>query len=191
MVNISKGNKKLGKNVANVSLVPCATCPADAPCRSKCYAMKAFRQYPNVRKAWGENTESVKQNDIQYFEDICQYVEKKRPEYFRWHVAGDILNQDYLEGMKIVAKNNPGTRFLAFTKMHNLDFTNLPANLQVVISLWPNWGENKTNLPVAFMQDGTENRVNGQEIQCPGSCANCKACWHLGELQKNVVFNAH
>jgi hypothetical protein len=189
MVAISSGNTKLGK-VMNISLTPCATCLPDAPCRSKCYAMKAYKQYPNVRQAWNGNTEKAR-NDLQGFmTEVNNVVQKKKPEYFRWQVAGDILNQAYLDGMNLIARANPKTKFLAFTKKHDLDFTGKAKNLEIVGSLWSNWGEVK-NLPVAYMQDGNEKRVNGTEIECPGKCKDCKACWNLSATGKNVVFKAH
>lgn len=190
-VCISPGNSKLGKHIPNISLTPCATCNPEAPCRSKCYAMKAYRQYPNVKKAWDLNTALVKLNDIAFFEEVCRYLrEHNHPKYFRWHVAGDILNQDYLEGMKIVALNHPNTRFLAFTKK-NLDFSNLPANLQIVASQWPGWNNPVEGLPKAWMQDGTESRENKESFLCPGKCDNCKVCWHLSETKQDVTFLAH
>jgi hypothetical protein len=189
MVKISKGNTKLG-NVMNLSLTPCKTCPADAPCRDKCYAMKAYRQYPNVREAWNGNTEATN-NRPAFFSEVNKSVNKKKPEYFRWQVAGDILDQNYLDGMKMVARANPKTKFLAFTKNHGLDFGSLPKNLQIVASLWSNWGKRPVGLPVAWMQDGKENRVTGNEIECPGKCKDCKACWNLNSLGKDVVFKAH
>lgn len=190
MVNISKGNKKVG-NIPNVSLTPCTTCPADAPCRDKCYAMKAYRQYPNVRAAWNGNTEAARNHTAEYFAGIHDFIQKKKPSHFRWHVAGDIENQKYLDGMIEVAKKNPETRFLAFTKMHELDYTNKPENLEVVASLWSGWGKKHETLPVAWMQDGKEDRVPESAVKCPGSCEGCKACWNLSRLHKDVVFDAH
>lgn len=188
--HISPGNMKL-KNIPNVSLTPCVTCADNAPCKNKCYAMKAFRMYPSVKKAWNENTEIAKSNPVKYFDDIVDYLLRKRPKYFRWHVAGDIPNQSYLGMMKHIARLFPNTRFLAFTKKHDLEFSDIPGNLQIVYSLWPEWGSKKVGMPAAYMQDGKENRVNGTEIICPGSCADCKVCWHLSEIGKDVVFNVH
>lgn len=190
MVKMTSGNKKLGKKVLNISRTPCATCPSDAPCRAKCYAMKAYRQYPNVRQAWNGNTEAAK-NLPEYFKDINTIVSKKKPVHFRWHVAGDIDSQEYLNGMKLVARANPDTKFLAFTKNHNLDFVGLPKNLEVVASLWPNWGKDTVGLRKAWMQDGTENRIPATALVCPGSCETCKACWSLTADNRDVVFNVH
>lgn len=189
-VAISKGNMKVGK-LPNVSLTPCATCPSDAPCRSKCYAMKAYRQYPNVRNAWGGNTETARNNLSLYMSEINSYIQKKRPSYFRWHVAGDIENQSYLDGMIEIANKNPDTKFLAFTKNHGLDFSKVPSNLQVVASLWTGWGKRPANMRVAWMQDGKEDRIPSDSVKCPGACENCKVCWNLNSLQKDVVFDIH
>ena len=67
---------------------------------------------------------------------------------------------------------------------------NLPNNLTIVISVWPGLRIPNSKLPKAFMQDGTENRINNA-IECPGNCENCGMCWNLSKLGKNVVFNKH
>ena len=55
-ITITKGNKKLPKETLNFSLPPEKTCPyATSDCKKWCYAKKAYRQYPNVRKSWDEN----------------------------------------------------------------------------------------------------------------------------------------
>jgi len=51
MVKISNGNTKLGR-IPNISLPPIKACGKDVPCKSDCYALKAYRQYPATRKAW-------------------------------------------------------------------------------------------------------------------------------------------
>lgn len=191
MAKISNGNMKLGRNLMNVSQVPCATCNPDAPCRKTCYAMKAWKQYPNVRKAWTENTEQAKNDRDGFFNSINERISQKNPAYFRWHVAGDILDQDYLERMKDTARKNPNTNFLAFTKKHNLDFSDCPNNLQIVKSMWVKWGDATINGPKAWMDNGEENRIPENAIECPGKCNDCKVCWNLDSLQRDVVFKAH
>ncbi len=90
-----------------------------------------------------------------------------------------------------IAKDNPYTMFLAFTKRHNLEFSMVPGNLQIVASLWTGWGKRPGKMPVAWIQDGKEDRIPENVHKCPGSCESCKACWHLSRIGKDVVFDAH
>ena len=187
---ISPGNKKMG-SIPNVSLPPVLSCGNCSGCKRSCYALKAYKQYPLVRKAWRKNWELLRKDRLKYFSMVSAYLSKHKPKFFRWHVAGDIVDQDYLEWMKNFALLLfPGTKFLTFTKMA-LDFSDLPKNLTIVYSAWP--GQpivNPHNLPIAFMQDGTETRVTNA-LECPGNCENCSMCWALPTIGANVVFHKH
>lgn len=191
---ISDGNSKLGK-IPNVSLVPGADCLRGVPCAkaSECYAFKLYAMYRSARASWKGNSLLARANPDAYFGAIDAYLERKRPRFFRWHVAGDILSQDYLAHMVDIARNHPDTKFLAFTKRHDLDYAAMPANLQVVFSMWP--GLEKPAAPkgvrYAWMQDGTETRVPKTAVDCPGLCEDCGMCWSLGKIRRDVVFHKH
>jgi hypothetical protein len=58
-----------------------------------------------------------------------------------------------------VARAFPGIQFLAFTKMHHLDYSSAPKNLTVVFSMFPGMPKPKANMPIAWVQDGTEKRI--------------------------------
>jgi hypothetical protein len=135
-VSISKGNTKLGK-LPNISLTLVKACGKDVPCKKDCYALKSYRMYPNVRKNWDENLAAYRKDPEEYFEQIARWIIKHKPKFFRWHVAGDIVDKEYAYGMAWIAQDNPGTQFLAFTKRPEL----LPAyrieNLQFIYSCWP------------------------------------------------------
>lgn len=193
MICVSNGNSKLG-SIPNISLIPGKDC-GDVPCKAQCYALKAWKQYSEVRSAWRRNSRTAHDNPDAYFAQLRDYLTRKSPRWFRWHVAGDILDQPYLESMKAIAVDFPAIRFLAFTKRHDLDYRKLPANLAIVFSLWPSWGSlskaRKLGLGIAFMQDGTEKRVPSNAIECPGNCENCAMCWHLKKIGRDVVFHKH
>lgn len=195
MISISKGNKKIG-NVWNVSLTPGLTC-GDVPCKRQCYAQKAWRMYPSVRKCWGGNWEEYQILGNVYFDDIVFQIGKKPPKLFRWHVAGDIPDYAYLVGMVRVALDFPSVKFLAFTKQYYivnqyLDFGPLPENLTIVFSAWPGFDlKNPHSLPIAWMQNGKETRVPIDALECHGNCEGCGLCWNLPTLGRDVVFEAH
>jgi hypothetical protein len=194
-VHISKGNTKLGKHIANISLPPGATCPKGVPCNTPdcCYASKAWRMYPSVRRAWGENLAELVMNPDGYFEAITAYLWTHAPRHFRWHVAGDIPNQAYLDNLKLIAKLHRTVSFLCFTKRYEYDYGGLPDNLSIIISSWPGLsvvyvpGKNGF-LPTAWCQDGSETRIPRDAYECVGSCDTCKYCW---SATRDVWFHKH
>jgi hypothetical protein len=189
-VSVMSGNTKLG-HIDNVSLTPGATCGRDVPCRGTCYAMKAFRQYQEVRTAWQENEKAVRGAPAVFFAVVDEYLIKHRPEFFRIHVAGDFIDRDYLSAWYRLSRQHPETSFLAFTKRYDLlSVRGRPANFQMVVSAWPGFKLPRTKLPIAYMQDGTETRVKNA-IRCPGFCHDCGMCFQLSSIKKNVVFHVH
>ncbi|HNR13921.1 MAG TPA: hypothetical protein PKM59_11465 [Thermodesulfobacteriota bacterium] len=195
MVKISEGNSKTGK-VPNISLPRGVGCPADAPCmkRGQCYC-RAFARYPTTIKAHQHNLAVLEESRDKYFESICWFLSANQPRFFRWHVCGDVVDQDYFNRMCDVARKFPNIKFLVFTKRHELDFSGRPKNLTVIASMWPKWGDlklvRKKRLPVAWVQNGTEDRVPKSALECHGGCENCGMCWHLGELKRDVIFFKH
>jgi hypothetical protein len=192
---ISEGNSKL-KKIPNVSLTPIKSCPAI--CRTtcgrkgECYALKAYRQYTNVRLAWDSNLDNALYNRAEFFATIHSYLAKRKPRFFRWHVAGDIPDQDYLDRMYELAEWFPDTKFLCFTKNHGLSFRRAPVNLTIVLSMWPGMEDiGPEHLPRAWMDDGTEDRVPLDAIECPGQCDECGMCWSLRKIGCDVVFEKH
>lgn len=187
-VTISTGNSKIGK-IANVSLTPLLSCNHDCDCKKgDCYALKAWRMYSTCREAWGDNLATYENKPVLFFWQIRKYIEKKKPNYFRWHVAGDIPDQYYFDAMEIIASRFPKTKFLAFTKRHDLNFDGLPENLKIIFSMWPNWGNTKKKAQRAWMQDGTETRIPADAVECSGKCDECLICWNN---DADVVFAKH
>lgn len=195
-VTISRGNRKLGA-VMNISTVPVSCCPEGVRCVKRCYALKAYRLYPSTRKAWAQNARIAKTNPQSYFSQIAKSVAECKPRLFRWHVAGDILNTEYLRGMCRIAGENPHTHFLVFTKAFDIvnryeDREAIPGNLVIIFSAWPGMKfDNPHGHRVAWMQDGTETRVPENAIGCPGKCETCGLCYALPRLVVDVVFRQH
>lgn len=155
---ISVGNIKLGR-IHNINLPPPIVCKGKPCLKNGCYAMKAYRLHPSVRQSWNNNFYSFKKSPSKYFSDIIRLIKGKRipVTHFRWHSAGEIPNQTYLNGMFRVAEAFPSIKFLVFTKRYFLNFEGCPSNLQVLFSTWP-----KMKLPsfirekscIAWMDDG-------------------------------------
>jgi hypothetical protein len=193
-VAVSKGNKKIGFDTPNVSLPPIIACQKGVPCASQgCYAVGVWNQYPNVRRAWMHNLGVLNHNFDKYFSDIRGYLLHKDPPYFRWHVGGDIPSQRYLDAMVVVADAFPKTQMLAFTKNYTLDLSKCPTNLAVIPSMWPQYGPNDIDRPKAWLWDpkNEDHRVMSNYYECNTKCTDCYACWHIGEIGKDVVFHKH
>lgn len=197
-VSISNGNRKMGA-IPSVSLPPVITCPKNAPCAKKCYALKMCRIYPTVKSAYQNNLDILNEDWDEYWRQVNFAVSMTR--YFRFHVAGDIPNSAYFKEMVITAKNNPHTQILAFTKQyaivnHYIDtFGGLPANLHLIFSEWgDNWKvPNPHNLPTStVIFKGNEPRDDWKV--CGGNCTECACrgvgCWEL-KKGETIAFYEH
>ena len=67
-ITISLANSKLGK-IPNISGVPVKDCINCKECRKDCYALKAYNQYPAVRKAWLSNSKLIRHNLDKAYKD--------------------------------------------------------------------------------------------------------------------------
>lgn len=196
-VSISPGNQKMGA-IPSVSLPPVITCPKGVPCARKCYAAKLCRIYPTVKNAYQNNLDILNDNYYHYFEQVAQAA--KMTKYFRWHVSGDIPNYTYLVWMVDIAKQLPGTEFLAFTKNYkdvNRYITyeeKLPDNLHVIFSEWEGLTiPNPHNLPTAAVIFKGSKPAPNWKI-CGGNCSECACqgvgCWELKQGE-TIAFYEH
>ena len=95
---IAPGNSKLGAAIPNLSLIPIKDCGNCEECRADCYALKAWRQYKETRKAWGDNSKRFRADPMAACADISAWLQakKKTVKLFRIHVAGDFLSQSHV-----------------------------------------------------------------------------------------------
>ena len=193
-IAVSAGNSKLGAAIPNVSLIPIKDCGNCEQCRTDCYALKAWRQYKPTRAAWTRNSKAFRADPVAACQQIHDWLAKKRkrPEFFRIHVAGDFLNQSAVNAWSNLAADNADIKFLAFTKMHALDYSTIASNMTVVHSMWPGLADTAPNgASRAWLQDGTETRIPQDAIHCPGNCADCGMCWELPSIGRDVYFTIH
>lgn len=199
-IKISRGNSKLGE-IPNISLIPVKDCANCESCKDSCYALKAWKMYPRTRAAWRINSRAFRDDLQQAMSEVLKWFMDKShntPRFFRVHVAGDFLSQQHVNFWMLVADTIPGVKFLAFTKRHDLLYRQAPANLQVVLSMFPGMPEPRgfsTWLPRAWVSEdkagNKESRVPSDAIECPGHCDSCAMCWHLKDLGRDVVFPFH
>lgn len=179
-VCVTNGNRKIGR-VMNVSLLPIFTCLTRCEgCRFFCYDIKACMQYKNVLIARVRNTVLLWCNRKAYFEQIEQRIARRRKnKYFRWHVAGDIIDQDYFENMIRIAKNHPDFIFWTYTKQYDIinrycdkyGKESIPTNLSIMFSQWD--GIKMIN-PYNFAEFRVVDDIKtAKTFVCPGNCETC------------------
>lgn len=179
---ISDGNQKIGR-VMNVSLMPIMTCGNCDECQYLCYDIKACNQYPNtVIDARIRNFVLLIRNRDEYFRRIEEKIKRRRKNFFfRWHVAGDIVDLDYLDRMIGIAKRNPKWTFWTYTKMYRIvnrwcklhGKENIPSNLHIMFSEWRGVPmDNPYGFPEFRVVFKGEEEPKGH--YCPGNCDVCK-----------------
>lgn len=200
-VKISNGNIKMG-NIPSVSLPAWTTCRSDCECRIKCYGKKIERLRPNVRRAYQHNYDLLRTDPDTYWRDIEAVIMMSK--YFRFHVSGDIPNDEYLYKMIEIAQRNQHCQILCFTKkyeiVNRIILNNtpqfIPSNLHIIFSAWRGLDMNNPNrFPEAHVRykDGTTT-ANNNAKKCGGNCTKCAqtsgGCWTLGTGEQ-VIFDEH
>lgn len=198
-VQISEGNSKLGA-IPSVSLPPglsCSTTAQQTCLLDGCYAFDSYRQYPAVRHGQLQNYWIYKVRPVEYERQIMDYLERKKPKRFRWHVSGDCPDVPYCDMVDRIASANRRVSFLLFTKRPLYWFqTCTSKNLVIRFSKWPGVGmSNDTeDIRKAYMRDTKSPEYVATDIpknafKCKGSCETCSACF--GTKHKDVVFDKH
>ena len=173
--------------IPSVSLPAGITCNPGAPCFKFCYARRIEYRYKESRAAYARNLEIYKTDPGAYWLQVKAAAMISR--YFRFHVSGDIPSIEYFNNMVAVARDLPGTNFLAFTKQYEIvnqflnDGGTIPENLKVIFSNWGAWKcENPHGLPVCeVILKGSEPAPDWKI--CGGNCTDCACrgigCWEL------------
>lgn len=181
---ISKGNRKIGR-VMNVSIAPLLTCKNCKGCQHFCYDIKAVLLYGNVLQARAKNTALLWENRDEYFRQIEDAISRRRlHKFFRWHVAGEIPDIDYLNRMIEIARRHPDFTLWTYTKMYGIvnnwckqhGKESIPANMHIMFSEWRGMPIiNPYGFPefrVVFPDDVT--KPDPRKVHyCPGSCDVC------------------
>ena len=138
---ITLGNDKVKTMIFDLPAV--TTCEEE--CKG-CYALKAQKRFPNVRKKREANYDM---SNSQYFvPDMCGDIGiNKKYEYFRIHSSGDFYSQDYIDKWVKIVNEFPRVKFYAYTKrIDDFNFSELSslANMNLINSVTPkgvNYGD--------------------------------------------------
>lgn len=201
---ISAGNVKIGR-VLNVSLPAVIACRNCSECKGICYEIKAGR-YTNVIDARAKNMALVNADRDEFFSQIENRISRRRKnKFFRWHVAGDILDLDYFSRMVETARRHPDFVFWTYTKMYGIvniycranGRDAIPDNFSIMFSEWDGMPMNNPyNFPVFSCKLAAGNKNHPAEYfdglyKCPGNCDICKAI-HRGCLAgENTYADEH
>lgn len=198
-VSISPGNSKMGM-IPSVSLPAYKTCISNAPCFKICYAAKIARLRKTVCDAYERNYAIWRSDPMEYFKQIEDAIKMSR--FFRFHVSGDIVDEEYFARMVDVAYRNQKCDILCFTKKYDIvnqyidDGLEIPDNLHIIFSVWETLRcKNPHNLPEAHVKLKNGLRTYRKDAKfCNGNCANCatteRGCWVL-KSGEQIVFNQH
>lgn len=193
------GNRKTDSLVPSISLRPILDCGNCSSCSRSCYDFRNDFIYDSQYRSRAKNFVVWTKNPRLYFDEISTFC--KRQVSFRWHIGGDIVNDEYLKGMIRVAKENKHCRFLCFTKMFSLcneyfSKHRKPRNLQIIYSGWVGQDmDNPHNFPTAhpIFPSGETSAMDGAKL-CTGNCSEClisrKGCWSLKKGEQ-ITFIAH
>jgi len=193
---ISPGNMKVKFPIFNLPAQE--TCPGSTvTCRQDCYAMKAQRQYPGARSSRKANLKLSR--EAGFVTSINAWFSRRRKpvRYFRIHESGDFYDQGYLDRWIEIAKAQPKTKFLAYTKSFHLDFSKRPQNFVVYWSVMPDTDTSKLpDGPVAYacfdgVDDNPYSVVAHHVFQCKGQkCHECMHCFKA-KTGHDVHFQKH
>ena len=144
IVSISNKNEKLG-DIKSISLPAVKTCNPSAPCFKYCYARKLAAYRSSVGRSYEKNFDVLNSDRDAYFAQIKAVAFMER--VFRYHVSGDIPDEDYFQRMIKLAEEIPTCTFFTYTKQ--FDIVNnvisdrkaskkraLPKNLIILFSGW-------------------------------------------------------
>lgn len=206
-ISISDGNMKTGK-IPAFSTLPGVTCSPEscAHClKEGCYAVKSAFQHgykPETNttlNGWSHNTAAALDHVPQLEQALNRFFDSvAAPRFFRVHVSGDFVNLAYAEMWFRIIETHPGTRFLFFSKqwdiMRALPWLTLP-NLEPVLSGWTGCRVQDdlidAGFRVAWCDDGDEDRIPADAIECPGNCESCGMCWNLRKIGRDTKFHKH
>ncbi len=131
---------------------------------------------------------------------MTEAISKIKSEYIRVHESGDFYNSDYKKKWFEIMQRFPEKKFLAYTKNCSWKWEDIPKNLILRCSIWPDTKpKNKeSELIKAYAYDPSGVKMpqysfNGA-VECPAlknkdiKCSDCKMCWRGG---RNVKFKLH
>lgn len=199
-INISLGNKKLGK-IPSVSFPAIVTC-RDCECKELCYGLRMERFRPRAHSCYCRNLDYYKEDPQGFWKEVKAALTLNA--VFRFFVSGDMPRKEFVEELVNACSENPNCSVLVFTK--RFEWVNewigcngeLPSNLKMIFSGWKGLQmSNPFLLPechVRYKDGSTTADSNRDIIECSGNCSQCKVenkgCWTAKKGQQ-IIINQH
>lgn len=195
MMKLGIGNRKTGNRYFTVSLAPVIDCANCDECKYWCYDLQSCCIMTEVINTRAINSALHQMDIVKFYERITQLCQCNYAEYLRLNVGGDVEKADVPLIVKM-AKALPRTTIHLFTKnyqawnnwMAENRRKNLPANLKLIFSRWPNVPcENPYNFPECHVDfgGGCNNEIPEDAKECSGNCTACAfQCTGCHALQK-------
>jgi hypothetical protein len=183
-LSISMGNRGLGK-VPSFSTNRSTCGKLSNYCSKYCYMNFVSSYYKAVKSTQNQNTELMAEwSQEKIVGEIDNFIKKYNPALFRIHVNGDFLDRKELDSWIQIARLNPNTKFLAFTKqIHLFNLISIPTNLKIRFSVFFNMPETvkesilDKGFPIAYT-----DMVNKYHYQkCLKPCETCQFCYESNE----------
>ncbi|MHA2431538.1 MAG: GP88 family protein [Promethearchaeota archaeon] len=189
MIELSNGNKKIGKDTFIFNITPAKDCPSAKKglCghASKCYALKAEKQYPACypfRKRQAKYWQNTPYETIAL--DIDKAINKKRKpiKYLRLNESGDFKSQSDINKLKHIAGLlkifQPELKIYTYSARQDLYFDDLPENVTVNGSGFMVHNEFKA-----------VHEYTGKALKCAGDCKTCGICKTRHGNKTEVLFH--
>lgn len=201
-MKLQQGNSKTGQNVRTISLIPIHDCVNCSGCSRLCYDLRNDCIYPSVLNDRARNSALRQTNPEKYWIKVAELVAQEFVTELRINVGGDLRSEDFLFINKWVAKANPKTDILFFTKNYKgineyLDNNTFESNIHPIMSAWLGMEmDNPHNLPCSHVlwADGKTTAPEFGAYYCGGNCSAChfksEGCWTL-KNGESVIFMAH
>jgi len=117
---LTRGNKKLGREVFAWSLPAGLTCPGESiECSTRCYAMDGYYNFPSVKDRLAWNWEQSLRED--FAPRMIREIHARDLAIVRTHVAGDFYSAEYTRKWEEIIRVCASTRFYAYTRSWNVD----------------------------------------------------------------------
>ena len=197
LMYISPGNRRM--DFPTWSLPSGKTCSNNSKlCHKFCYARKAEKLWKHP-KASRERNYKQSQSDT-FVTEMVDEISKLKSDYFRIHESGDFYSQEYLSKWFKICRIFPNKKFLVFTQMYDLDWSQKPANMIVYWSIWADTDMSKVpkeGLKAYCIDDGSgkvpQYKVPDVKLctKGKGSDIKCNDCMHCFDGKGDVKFKLH
>jgi len=198
---LTRGNRKLGRNVWHWDLPAGPSCPGLSDiCREICYAQKGFFVFQVAKYA--ANFALAKQPFAFLSAMNLELSRLPNGAVVRIHTSGDFFSVSYVDSWSLLAQANPTIAFYAYTRSWNVDaelrealeaFGQLPN-----VTIWASHDSSMPGVPAGWRMA----TIVGDWIEAPAmahcpeqtgrraSCSDCGLCWHAKPLAR-LAFKLH